>query len=214
MDRSNILAHRGCWSQGIEKNSFGALKRALDAGFGIETDLRDCNGTIVVSHDPPQGDVLSAGAFFELYSACNSRSRLGLNIKADGLQDALKALILHADIPIGNCFAFDMAVPDALGYIHKAFPTYTRLSEYELTAPFLDLSVGVWVDNFTGSFSQVAAAERLLAEGNRVCIVSSELHNRDHIALWNEIADAGINKNPSLELCTDIPEAAYQFFSN
>lgn len=214
MDRSNILAHRGYWSQDVEKNSLSALKRAIDAGFGIETDFRDFKGSIVISHDPPESCILSAGAFFELYSDCNSRGRLALNIKADGLQDALMELISYADIPIKNCFAFDMAVPDALGYIHKAFPSYTRLSEYELEAPFLDHADGVWVDNFTGSFAQVAAAESLLAEGKRVCIVSPELHKRDHNALWHEIAAAGINKNSSFELCTDFPEAAYQFFSN
>jgi hypothetical protein len=214
MDRRNILAHRGYWGQSFEKNSFDAFKRALDAGFGIETDFRDCNGSIVVSHDPPAGTVLTARAFFELYADYTSDSRIAVNIKADGLQNAVAALLANTGVPTKNCFAFDMAVPDALGYVSIGFPTYTRLSEYELEAPFAELAAGVWVDNFTGRFAQVAIAEKLLSEGKRVCIVSSELHKRDHTALWNEIAAAGIDKNLAFELCTDFPEAAYQFFSN
>ena len=214
MDRRNILAHRGYWHQSGEKNSFDAFKRALDAGFGIETDFRDCNGTIVVSHDPPRENVLTARAFFELYAELGANSRVAINIKADGLQSALTSLINDIDIQIENCFVFDMSVPDALSYVSDGLPTYTRLSEYEQEASFLDLASGVWVDNFTGRFAQVATSERLLSAGHRVCIVSSELHKRDQSALWNEIAAAGINKNPKLELCTDFPEAAYQFFSN
>ncbi len=214
MDRRNILAHRGYWCKSVKKNSFDAFKRALNAGFGIETDFRDCNGAIVVSHDPPGRSVLTARAFFELYAELSADSRVAINIKADGLQDALATLLSDIGIPIENCFAFDMAVPDALGYVSNGFPTYTRLSEYELEAPFVDLAAGVWVDNFTGRFAQVATAKRLLSEGNRVCIVSSELHKREYNALWNEIATAGLNKNPAFELCTDFPEAAYQFFSN
>ena len=214
MDRRNILAHRGLWYQSVEKNSIGAFQRALSAGFGVETDFRDCNSEIVISHDPPTGGVISAKRFFNLYSELNADSRIAINVKADGLQDSVAALIAETGVMIKNCFAFDMAVPDALGYVSVGFPTYTRLSEYELEAPFVDRAAGVWIDNFTGRFAQVAAAERLLSEGHRVCIVSSELHKRDHSALWNEIAAAGLNTNPGFELCTDFPEAAHQFFLN
>ena len=214
MDRRNILAHRGYWCQSVEKNSFGAFKRALDAGFGIETDFRDCGGTIVISHDPPGENVLTARDFFELYAELSVNSRIAINIKADGLQNALTSLMRDIGIQVENCFAFDMAVPDALSYVSNDFPIYTRLSEYELEAPFMDLATGVWIDNFTGRFDQVATAQRLLSQGNRVCIVSSELHKRDHSALWNEIAAAGINTYPEFELCTDFPEAAHQFFLN
>ena len=212
MKRSNILAHRGCWDKVENKNSFEALKIALDAGFGIETDFRDCNGVIVVSHDPPEGDVLEAGTFFELYTELGANGRIGLNIKADGLQKPLLALLFESDLPLTNCYAFDMSVPDALGYTANDFPTYTRLSEYETELPFLNLSNGVWVDSFTGTFAQVAEAQRILVTGKRVCIVSPELHQRDHHPLWDEIATAGLHENPLFELCTDFPQAAHDFF--
>ena len=48
-----ILAHRGIWSDSKSANHPEALTRALEMGFGIETDLRDRNCELVVSHDPP-----------------------------------------------------------------------------------------------------------------------------------------------------------------
>ena len=57
-DMIAILAHRGFWTEPAEKNSREALERAFREGFGIETDIRDRNGALVVSHDPPVGDGL------------------------------------------------------------------------------------------------------------------------------------------------------------
>ena len=212
MKRKNILAHRGCWDENIPKNSFEALKNALAAGFGIETDFRDCNGVIVVSHDPPEGDVLEARALFELYAKLGVNGRIGLNIKADGLQQPLLTLLFESGLPLETCYAFDMSVPDARGYISSDFPTYTRLSEYETEPPLLNFCDGVWVDNFTGNFPQVTEAKKILSKGNRACIVSPELHGRDHLPLWNEIASAGLSTNAFFELCTDFPQEAHDFF--
>ncbi|UVV76362.1 hypothetical protein NXW84_21120 [Bacteroides fragilis] len=45
-----IIAHRGFWNKESEKNTLTAIKRAIDNGYGFETDYRDNNGTIVISH--------------------------------------------------------------------------------------------------------------------------------------------------------------------
>ena len=213
MNRKNILAHRGCWDENIPKNSFEALKNALAAGFGIETDFRDCNGVIVVSHDPPEGNILEARALFELYAKLGANGRIGLNIKADGLQKPLLTMLFESGLSLDTCYAFDMSVPDARGYIAHDFPTYTRLSEYETEPTLLNLCDGVWIDNFTGNFAQVAEAKKILSNGHRACIVSPELHGRDHLALWNEITSAGLHRNTLFELCTDFPQAAHNFFN-
>ena len=44
-----IIAHRGFWIKDSEKNTVKAFERALENGFGIETDLRDYNQKIVAS---------------------------------------------------------------------------------------------------------------------------------------------------------------------
>lgn len=210
MKHANILAHRGWWTKAEDKNTLHALQRALEAGFGIETDLRDQSGTLVISHDPPEGEILSVEALFALYVRLGATGRLALNVKSDGLQSLLLMLVGRTQIVLNNAYAFDMALPDALGYLACDFPAYTRISEYESFPSFLDQASGVWVDNFTGGFPQVAEAERLMAEGYRTCIVSPELHGRDHLPTWKEIAEARLHENPLFELCTDLPQDAYQ----
>ena len=59
LDTKNILAHRGYWSEKNQQNSFQSFKDALDKGFGIETDFRDHDGKIFVSHDCITQDQLS-----------------------------------------------------------------------------------------------------------------------------------------------------------
>ena len=215
MKNASILAHRGWWETADQKNSTSALHRALEAGYGIETDFRDLNGALVISHDPPAGKtILSARSLFKLYADLSAKGRLALNIKADGLQQMLQDALHESGVDLHSVFAFDMAVPDALGYLQSPIPAYTRISEYEAVPSFLNRAVGVWVDNFSGDFPQVATAERLMQQGHRVALVSSELHRRDHRELWNSIADAGLHMNPLFELCTDLPHMASEFFGN
>ena len=46
-----IIAHRGFWLEKSEQNSLKAFKKAFENGFGVETDVRDFNGELVISHD-------------------------------------------------------------------------------------------------------------------------------------------------------------------
>lgn len=214
MDRSRILAHRGWWTDPADKNSAAALTRALAAGFGIETDFRDLDGALMVSHDPARhaDDLREAGWFFDEVMRTGNTGRLALNIKADGLQDMLRAARDGAGVPPDQAYAFDMAVPDALGYLARGFPAYSRLSEYEATPSFVTRAAGVWVDNFTGDYPQVDRAIDVMSGGLRAAIVSPELHGRDHHALWDDIAAARLHENPLFELCTDLPDAAFETF--
>ena len=52
--KSQIIAHRGYWCCEKEQNSERAFRKALSGGYGIETDVRDLNGEIVISHAPPK----------------------------------------------------------------------------------------------------------------------------------------------------------------
>lgn len=214
MKRSAILAHRGWWSDPADKNSPDALIRALEAGFGIETDFRDLDGVLMVSHDPARAadGLRDAAWFFGEVIRTGKGARLALNIKADGLQDMLGAAMAGAGVPQAQAFAFDMAVPDALGYLARGFPAYSRLSEYEATPSFVTRAAGVWIDNFTGDYPQIDRAIDVMSGGLRAAIVSPELHGRDHGPLWDEIAAAGLHEDPLFELCTDLPQAAFERF--
>ena len=83
-----IIAHRGFWKTESEKNTKIAIERAIENGFGFETDFRDCCGQILISHNPPRGDEMTAEEVFKMYQAADSQEPLALNIKADyGTQD-------------------------------------------------------------------------------------------------------------------------------
>jgi hypothetical protein len=214
MKRSSILAHRGFHLTESEKNSELALIRALEYGFGLETDIRDLNGRLVISHDPPteRSNLQELRWLFEQISARGSDGRIALNIKADGLENATSKLIQSCNFDYNQLYVFDMSVPDSISYLSSQIPFYVRISEYEEKPAFMDNVYGVWVDDFTGRFPQVARANDFLSKGIRVAIVSPELHHRDHRPLWEKITRSGIYQNPLFELCTDLPcEAANQF---
>ena len=63
-----ILSHRGFWLNPEEKNKQISFKRAVDCGYGIETDIRDYNGKLVISHDIPNEDCLQLDDFLQKYS--------------------------------------------------------------------------------------------------------------------------------------------------
>ena len=109
-----ILAHRGMWKSTGEKNSLAALTLALRHGFGLETDVRDCAGELVISHDPPRTGAPPLRSLLQEYRRLGATGTLALNIKADGLARPLR--ILLAEFGIENYFVFDMSVPDMLAY--------------------------------------------------------------------------------------------------
>jgi hypothetical protein len=81
-----ILCHRGYWKEPSEKNSDTALRRGFSLGLGTETDIRDLNGELVISHDPAKPGVLT---FADLLSMTPPNALLALNVKSDGLPSLL-----------------------------------------------------------------------------------------------------------------------------
>jgi len=210
-----ILSHRGYWKQPHEKNAEAAFVRSFAHGFGTETDVRDANGRLVISHDPPApgADPLSFDAFCALYKRHGDDALpLALNVKADGLQTLLQSALNEHGIT--NYFAFDMAVPDGLAYLRTGLPVFTRRSEYEREAAFYDQATGVWLDGFAGEWFEQSDVASPLTDGKRVCLVSPELHGRAHRPFWQTLYGWGLPETAgdALMLCTDFPEEARAFF--
>ena len=67
-----ILSHRGYWISPIEKNKDVAFNRSFSLGFGTETDVRDCAGKLVISHDMPDGNEKTLEEFLKLLN-CHKR---------------------------------------------------------------------------------------------------------------------------------------------
>lgn len=205
-----VLAHRGCWKEISEQNTLAAFETAFVNGFGIETDLRDCLGEIVVSHDMPQGGESRFSDLIDLYNDKGQGLTLALNIKSDGLATSVQQSLSDP----GRSFYFDMSVPDQRHFVSNSLPFYTRMSELELSPSLLDEAVGVWLDCFSGFWVEEAQIQELVEKNKVVCFVSPELHRREIAPEWNRIKS--IVKNFSsgcFQICTDDPFLAQEFFN-
>ena len=205
----NIISHRGYWLESAEKNITLSFERSFRLGFGTETDIRDYNGELVISHDIPTASSITIDDFFKLYNS-QSNSLLALNIKSDGLQSLLKNKL--EEFNIKNYFVFDMSVPDTTAYIKNGIKFFSRQSEYEKEPIFYNQAEGVWLDSFNEQWFDLDLILKHIDNGKKVAIVSSELHGRDHIGLWKFIMDNNLVEKNELILCTDFPELAFKYF--
>lgn len=207
-----IISHRGYWTDSAEKNTATAFHRSFAKGYGTETDIRDCAGKLVISHDMPTGSELTFDDMLEIYLSYEQRPPLALNVKADGLQAAIAETLSR--LGITNYFMFDMSLPDTLGYLRQGLTTFLRASEYETPSSLLEQAQGIWLDGFTRLNLNSAQLAEWLSADKQVCIVSPELHRRSVDTEWAELKKLPdhILHNEQLILCTDIPEQAEEYF--
>jgi hypothetical protein len=207
-----IISHRGYWKDDSEKNTETAFERSFSMGFGTETDIRDCAGELVVSHDMPKIGEITFDAFLSLYKQYQGIMPLALNVKCDGLQANVKAILNKYEI--SDYFMFDMSVPDMLGYFNLGLNTFVRYSEYEGPSVLWDIADGLWLDGFKSLSLDVSLIEKFISQDKRVCIVSPELHKRDIDTEWKMIKNLPTHllNSDKLILCTDIPEQAKDYF--
>ena len=122
-----IISHRGYWKTPAEKNTAKAFSKSFSMNFGVETDVRDFCGQLVISHDPPKGGELFFSEFLEMASTYGNNLPIAINVKADGLANLISKDLEKYNFL--NIFVFDMSVPDMRGYISKSLPIFTRISE-------------------------------------------------------------------------------------
>ena len=201
-----IISHRGYWHEVAEKNTEPAFRRSFELDFGTETDVRDCMGELVISHDMPRGGEMTLNLFLSLVG--KDEKLLAINIKADGLAKLLCEKM--ADYNRANWFVFDMSIPDMRDHLAVGNPVFTRMSEVEQEPVWFDRIDGVWLDSFEDEWFDSALIKDLIDKGKRVCVVSPELHRRDHTHLWSKLLP--LARKDRLILCTDIPEHAHEFF--
>ena len=218
MKRSQIIAHRGLHNQtSISKNSTSSILKAIESGFGLETDIRDFGGDIYISHDPITETCMSLEEFLILIENIDPKSygKIAMNVKADGLAQRVKEIINNTiEKNRLDMFFFDASVPDMLSYHKEGFTIYSRKSELEDVASMNGLYAGIWIDSFDGSYDQLSEAIDLCSKGIACAIVSPELHGRPHLGLWKGIKKCSIDKCRIFNICTDYPEEAFEFFNN
>jgi hypothetical protein len=201
-----IISHRGYWTELHERNQRLAFHRSFDSGFGTETDIRDFNGRLLISHDMPKGNEMDLDDLLEIMGERNFP--LAINVKSAGLAKAVAAAF--AERGHTNWFVFDMAVPDMRNYLAEGVSTYTRYSDEEPSPAWLEKCTGVWLDHFGPGYHSNHVIVKFLNQGKKVCVVSPELHGREVTPVWDSLYL--LKDLPDLMLCTDRPEQAHEFF--
>jgi len=220
-----ILAHRANVEgpKPAAENSLAATRRALELGFGIETDLRrDAHGRFYISHDPQpwsqQNDFKQFAALFRDFP----ERVIAMNVKELGYEAELIALQKSGDLGKKSFyFDFELLEPKTPGTaqrrIHdlpggKQTAIASRVSDRgESMAQCLSIPAQVvWADEFDSLWLQRDAVEKIHAAGRKFYAISPELHGfseTDRLKRWRQFKEWGIDG-----LCTDYALSAQQFF--
>jgi hypothetical protein len=191
-----LIAHR--------RNTISEL-RDTPIKYGVEVDIRSQGSRLVIHHD-----AFVNGESFEDWIDAYRHGTLILNVKEEGLEDALLGIVARRQIE--KFFFLDQSFPFLMRYANRGESRCAvRVSEYESIDTALTLAGRIdwaWIDCFTRFPIDGAQARRLQQAGFRLCLVSPELQGRDAAAgikalrsLLAELAvtaDAVCTKRPDL----------------
>lgn len=209
----NIIGHRGLWESASEQNSLQAFMRALDKGIGIELDVFLLDGSLVVTHDPPDSSstYTQLADVLDLVDGMDSIS-IAINVKQDGLVDALTDVLpRHREI---NYFCFDMSIPETIKYLSAGLRFAVRASEFEHPpAELLVHASAIWLDSLKHVWWSHSTLKELhsVFPAGQIVIVSPELHGRTPKTAW-DVLDHFQDEDCRLALCTDFVAEARSFF--
>lgn len=208
-----ILAHRGYLDNGDQPNSLLAFLGAAERNLGIELDIRDQFGRVVVSHDPASRDEITLEETLALLRESAFSGVLALNVKAEGLLNLIGDCL--ATLRTFDYFFFDMSVPETRKYLLSGLRVAFRWSEFESLQPNLlrqatDSRVKVWLDCFESDWWLQMAAEQVFQPNLDVFVVSPELHGRDRWPVWERLANL-THSGFEYGLCTDFPDDFLNF---
>ncbi len=172
---------------------------------GVEVDIRSYGEKLIIHHDP-----FVTGESFEDWVAAYQHGTLILNVKEEGLEARLIALMKSKGIE--DYFFLDQSFPFLVKWAKAGeHRCAVRVSEFESIETALTLAgkVGwVWVDCFTRFPLSCGDSERLRKADFKLCLVSPELQGRDAeteipdlVKILNErdiLADAVCTKRPDL----------------
>ena len=197
-----IISHRGYWNNIGEKNLLTAFTRSFNLNFGTETDLRDLNGEIVISHDIPNNNAIKLSTFFDIYKKFGNSKTLALNIKSDGLSgifDKSRDLIEATE-----SWVFDGSIPEMLIYKKLGIKHALRISEVEKELPWA--SPVLWFDCFFSDWyvNRIDLFEKY--SNCEIVLVSPEIHSIDFRRAWEYFKNLISIGFLNVSLCTDYPD--------
>ena len=222
---TDILAHRANLDgpKPALENSLASTRRALELGFGIETDLRrDPQKRFYIAHDPQPW---TAENDFEKFAALFRRfygQTIAMNVKELGYEADLIALQKSGDLG-GKSFYFDFELlePKTPGNSQRQIQKLSGGEKVSLAARLSDRGESleqclaipanvVWADEFDSLWLTRKEIEAVHAAGRKFYAISPELHGFDESARlkrWQEFKDWKIDG-----LCTDYALSAREFF--
>lgn len=203
-----LLGHRGHWNNIRRKNSLEAVESALLNYDGVEIDVRDRGGEIVVSHDIPNHEALPLNHFLALPESQNKI--WAINIKSDGISDCLYKIF--KDKKIKNYFCFDMSVPEIFNYKRNKLNIFVGVNDYIKESSLSSIGSGIWLDSFDKLWYSANDLKSFTRIYRKVCIVSEELHGRNMQHQWKMIKDTKIHLLDDVYLCTDKLSEAEEYF--
>ena len=196
MKRSQIFAHRGFWKEGgFAPNSRESLESAFEKGFAVETDVRDQQEEIVISHDP-----CGSSTYSSFNKELLALGGIAINIKSDGLVPRFAELREH--LQESQSFVFDCSFPQILQFRKASIPHALRISEYEKELPWNPDYI--WLDAFNDDWWVKDAKIRKLMDQTPTIIVSPELHGREFLLVWEEFSKLA-QEVENIGICTDFP---------
>jgi glycerophosphoryl diester phosphodiesterase len=222
---TDILAHRANVDgpHPTSENSLAATKRALELGFGIETDLRrDSQKGFYIAHDPQLWSVESDfKKFADLFCQFPDRT-IATNVKELGYEADLIALQQSGDL--GNhsfYFDFELLEPKTPGRTQRLIQNLpggeqttlaSRLSDRgETLKQCLSIPARIaWADEFDSLWLTREHVTAVHAAGRRFYAISPELHGFDEairMKRWQQFKEWRIDG-----LCTDYALSAQAFF--
>jgi hypothetical protein len=192
-----IYAHRGIWQTPDQQNSRQSIEAARFSGYGVETDFRSKNDSLVISHDP-YGDS-NPLAVDEIDFA---EIPVALNIKEDGLLTHYESFFRK--YPSRRTFLFDGSIPEMVKIKEKGLPHALRLSEYETELPWEPQFL--WIDGFHSDWWIKSPKILNLIEKHFVVFVSPELHGRAIESAWDFFHFLHSKGIAEFGICSDHPD--------
>ena len=200
--KKRIYCHRGYWGSVENQNSLEAFSKAINSGYGIETDIRDHLGSIAISHNPLSSPGL------QIEELPTTLVPVALNLKSDGLL-SIRNQHLREMLLVDGTFVFDGSIPEMLQFRKAGLRHALRLSEYESDLSWK--SPCVWLDAFHSDWWIDGELLKRLSEQHLVVVVSPELHKREHRVAWEVVLSEMIDGNENVGICTDSPDEFLEY---
>ena len=150
-------------------------ENTLPEEVGIEFDVRDSNGKIIVTHDP-----FTDGEEFEIFLSKISKRFLIVNVKSEGIEQNILAILKK--YAFEDFFLLDCSFPAVVKLISQGEDRIAlRFSEFESIETIYSIAdkiKWVWVDCFKNFPITKDIETKIHSLGLKICIVSPELQGR------------------------------------